>query len=101
MPNQPKSPPRAEYLGSDMGPLDELFDGWLKQQIEAGNIKPDDQPAINWAKYVYYCACTEIYNTMMTVIKGYHTLKSLAVVSEAMRINIGVYMESLPRHTLN
>ena len=101
MPNHEQSPNRLEYLGSSMGPLDELFENWLKQQEAAGNLNRNDEASLKWAQYVFFCACTEMYNTMMIVIKGDHTLKSFSIVSEAMRVNIDNYMTTLPKVQLN
>ena len=101
MPNQEPLPNRSEYLGSSMGPLDELFENWLQQQEAAGNLNRNEEASLLWAKYVFFCACTEMYNTMMIVIKVDHSLKSLSIVSEAMRVNIDSYTTSLPKQSLN
>ena len=84
-----------------MGPIDELFENWLIQQVSAGNLKADDENTIAWAKFVYFTACCDMFNITMTVIKGDHTLKALSVVSEAMRVNINSYIETVPKQTVN
>ena len=84
-----------------MGPIDELFERWLAQQVASGSIKADDEYSTSLAKYTYYTACCDMYNITMTVIKGDHTLKALSIVSEAMRLNINSFIESLPKQPLN
>jgi hypothetical protein len=84
-----------------MGPIDELYERWISQQIAIGAVKADELDTQAWLKFVYYTACCDMFNITMTVIKGDHTLKALAIVSEAMRVNINAYIATVPRQIVN
>ena len=73
---------------------------WLK----INNVHLEGMPleAIAYYRHVYYASATQMYNTLMTVIRQDHSLQAFAVVTEAVRVNLEQYFqdEGTP-HTLN
>ena len=99
MMNQDDLPKCSTSVGSSTGPIDQMFEHWLKYRIESGEIV--DEAHTEWLKFTYFSACTDLYNLLMTTIKGDLTMRSLVTVSEAVRINVNTYLDSLPKQTLN
>lgn len=101
MSNHNESQNHFTFLGSSTGPIDELFENWLNKIGAENGFDKFNETQLAWVKFVYFTASCDVYNILMTVIKGDHSLKSLQVLSEAMRLNINNYIQSLPANKSN
>lgn len=96
MSNQENSPPPVESSGSTTRIVEQFFERYC----QANGLTPEHE-STPYSRYVFYCGVAQMYNVWVESMHRDKTLKSTAVLSEAVRQDINVYFEGLQAQQKN